>query len=90
MHEAHKRHHDSPENHDDRNENRRSQALKKDVGQRLKETVRDEEDGESQVVFLTGHREVFVKTGDLGIADVGAVQKGEEVQDTKPRDEGEV
>jgi hypothetical protein len=31
--------------------------------------------------------QVFLEAGDLGIADVGAVEEGEEVEDAEPGDE---
>lgn len=40
--------------------------------------------------MLPVHFQVFVQAGDLGVADVGAVEEGEEVEDAEPGDEREV
>lgn len=54
----------------------------------LKDRVRNKEDRKSSIVSSSRHRMAWgTKTGlqsiDLGIADVGSVKEGEEVEDTQ-------
>lgn len=55
MAQTHGSHDDAPENHDCGDEDAGLEPLQKDVGERLKESVRDEEDGERGIVVPTGH-----------------------------------
>ena len=90
MHQPHKRHDHTPEYHYYGDKNTRPHPLQQDVGDGLKQRIGDEEDCQSEVVLLAVHTQVLVQTGDLGVADVGAVEEGEEVKDAEPGDEGEV
>lgn len=80
MHQAHRRHDDAPKHHNGRNEDRRLQALEQDVGEGFETSVRDEEKRESGVVLAAGHAEVVDEAVDFGVADVGPVEEGDEVE----------
>ena len=70
--------------HDYRDKHRGPQPLQQDVGQRLEYRVRYEEDGERRVVFPRAHvMQTLLQTVDFRVADVGAVEEGEEVEDTE-------
>ena len=88
--EAHGDHDDAPEEHDDRDEDGRAQALKEDIGQRLEEGVGDEEDGEAGIVLAAGNVKGFIEVVELRVADVGPIEEGNEVQEAKPGNEAEV
>ena len=60
------------------------------MGQGFEDGVRDEEDGQGEVVLGVGHVEVRLQAFDLGIADVGAVEEGDEVEEAEPWDQAEV
>ncbi len=84
MHETHRHHADAPHQHDGRDEDGRAKTLEEDLGERLKERVGDEEDCQRNVVLGVGHLEVLLQALDLGIANVGAVEEGNEVEEAEP------
>ena len=84
MHKAHGRHDDAPENHDDGNEDGWSETLEQNLGQRLEASIGDEENGEGQVILRACQFQIFAQASDFGIADVGTVEEGGEVQETEP------
>lgn len=90
VHQAHRRHDDAPKHHNRRNENRRLQALEQDVGEGFEAGVRDEEKRKSGVVLAAGHAEVVNEAVDFGVADVGPVEEGDEVEEGQPGDDLDV
>lgn len=69
--------------HDDWDEDGWTHALEQDVGEGLKDGVGDEEDRQSGIVGSTAETEILSKSIDLGIADIGTVQEGEQIQQTE-------
>ena len=69
--------------HDDWDKNRRTKSLEQDVGDRLEHSVRDEEDGQSRIVLRGTEVQGFLQAGDLGVADVGSVKKGKQIQEAE-------
>lgn len=90
MGQSHGDHRDTPECHDDRDENAGAKALEQDIGQGFEERVRDEEDGETGVVLAACDVETRLEAIELGIADVCAVEERDEVEEAEPGDETEV
>ena len=90
MRQTHGDHTNAPEDHDDGDENARTEALEQDVGQRFEEGVGDEEDGQASVVLAAGDVEAFLEAIELGVADIGAVEEGDEVEEAEPGDQTEV
>lgn len=81
MGQTHRDHDDTPDGHYCGNENRGSEALEQDVGQGLEESVGDEEDGQTGIILTTGDFQGLLQAVELGVADVGAVEEGDEVQE---------
>lgn len=90
MGQAHGHHRYAPYCHDDRDENTGPKALEQDVGDRFKEGIGNEEDGEAGIVLTAGDVEGRFEAVELGVADVRAVEKGDEIEEAKPRDEAQV
>ena len=90
MSQSHCRHRDTPERHDDRNEDAGTKALEQDVGQGLEEGVGDEEDGEAGIVLAAGDVQGFLQAIKFGVADIGAVEEGDEVEKAEPWDQAEI
>ena len=88
--EAHGHHGDAPDGHDDGDEDAGSEAFEQDVGERFEQGVGDEEDAEAGVVLAAGHVEGFLEAVEFGVADVGAVEEGDEVEEAEPGDQAEV
>ena len=86
MRQAHRHHHNPPKHHDDGDENAGAQALEQDVGEGFEASVGDKEDGETGVVLAGGDVETLLETIEFGVADVGAVEEGDEVEETEPGD----
>lgn len=66
-----------PSQHDAGNENTWPQPLEQDIGQWLKDRVRDEEDGQCRVVLVGGHAEILGETVNFGISDIRTADKRE-------------
>ena len=90
MRQAHANHTDAPKNHNNWDENARSQALEQDVRQRLKAGVGDEKDGEAGIVLAARDVEALLEAVEFCVANVGAVEEGDEVEEAEPRDQAEV
>ena len=88
--DAHEGHDSAPSNHDGGQPDGRAEAFEEEVGRHLEDAVGEEEDGEGPVVLGAGHVEVFLQTFDLCVADVAAIEKGEEVEEGEHGDEVEV
>lgn len=71
--------HDSEKEGDGWNEPPRANGLACHVGRDLKEDVGDVEDRENDIVVVARKAEVLLETCELGVANVGAVDKAEEV-----------
>jgi hypothetical protein len=69
--------------HDDWDEDGGAEFLEQDVGERLEDGVRHEEDGKGGVVAGRAHAQVFGEAGDFGVADVGAVKEGQQVEEAE-------
>lgn len=78
-------HADTPSDHDDGQEDTRAQPLEQDIGQGFETGVRDEEDGQTGIVLAVRHVEISLQAVDFGIADVCAVEEGDQVQETQLR-----
>ena len=74
---THSHHADTPEDHNDGDEDGRAKTLEKNIGEGFGERVGDEENGEAGIVLATGDSEGFLEADDAGIADVGAVEEGD-------------
>lgn len=61
----------------------RADALEQHVGDGLKDGIRHEEDCQRGVVLPDGESELLAQAGDVGVADVGAVEEGEEVEEAE-------
>jgi hypothetical protein len=85
-HQAHERHTDAPGEHDGWDEDAGTPAFEQDLGEGFEEGVGDEEDGQGEVVLAVGHMQVGLEALDLGVADVGAVEEGDEVEEAEPGD----
>jgi hypothetical protein len=60
-----------PSQNNKRNEDTRSQPLEQNIGQGFKDRVRDEEDRKCSIILVRSHIQIFGKTRDLRISDVG-------------------
>ena len=69
--------------HNDRNKDRRSDALEQHIGKWLKHCVRDKEDGECGIVLSHGQTKVLAQPRNFGVSDVGAVEEGEKVEEAE-------
>lgn len=90
MGQAHCHHDRAPEQHDDGDEDRRAQALEQDICQWLEERVGYEEDGQASIVLAARHVQGVDQAVEFGIADVGTVEEGDEVEQAEPGDQAEV
>ena len=90
MAQAHGRHDYAPQDHDQRNENAGSKALEEHVGQGFGQCVGDEEDGQGSIVLATCHVEILLQAIQFCVADIGSVEKTDEVQQTEPWDESQI
>lgn len=76
-------HDNTPKRHDNGEEDTRTHSLEQDVGEGFESGVGHEEDGQTGVVLAARHVQVGLKAVDLGIADVGAVEEGYEVEEAE-------
>lgn len=90
MRQSHSDHHDTPENHDNRDENARSHLFEQDVGEWFEESVGNEEDGQAGVVLAGCDVNSLCEAIKFGVADVCTVEKGDEIEEAEPGDEAEV
>ena len=86
MSQPHRHHDDPPQEHDDGDEDGRPQALEQDIGQGFEERVGDEEDGQAGVVLPSRDVQRVGQAVELSVADVGAVEEGDEVEEAEPGD----
>jgi len=88
--QTHGDHDDAPNDHDGGDEDGGPEALQGDVGGRLEDGVGDEEDGQGGVVLAAGDVQGLLQAVQPGVADVGPIEKGHEVQQTEPGDQFQV
>jgi hypothetical protein len=88
--DAHEGHDGAPHEDDAGEEDARRPSLDGNVGQRLEAGVRDEEDGQGNVVVGALHVERFLHLGNTGISNVGAVQERQEIEQRQPRNQPQV
>jgi hypothetical protein len=70
--------------HDNGNQDGRLKALEQNVGKRFENGVRDEENRQCSIVPSGGHvMKIFLQSDDLGIADIGPIEKCEKVQNAE-------
>ena len=86
MRQPHRGHHNPPKHHNNRYEDTRPQPLEQDIGEGFKERVGDEENGETGIVLATCDLEGLLETVETRIADVGAVEEGDQVEQAEPGD----
>ena len=68
MCEPHGGHADTPEDHDDGDEDAGPESLEQDIGQGFGKSVRDKKDGEGAIVLATGDAEVGFEAIEAGVA----------------------
>lgn len=73
-----------------RDKNLRLGALEQHIGQRLKDRVRNEEDGERRVVLVVAHTQGLLQAFDFCVSDIGPVEKSSKIQQREPWDQTEV
>ena len=88
--DTHEGHDSAPSDHDSRQPDGRPKAFKEEIGRHLEDAVGEEEDGEGPIVLGPRHVEVLLQAFDLCVADVAAVEEGEEVEEGEHGDEVEV
>jgi hypothetical protein len=70
--------------HDDGNEDGWAEALQQDIGGRFEDRIRHEEERERSIVLAGANIiQTLLQPIDLGIANVGTIEKGEKVEDTE-------
>lgn len=84
MHQTHGDHYDAPQKHNGGQENGRPELFQQDLGQRLKERIGDEEDGQGVIVLIARHVEIFLKAIEFCVTDIRAIQEADQVQQGKP------
>ena len=72
--------------HDDGDKDGRAPSLEHDVGQGLKDGIGHEEQSQSLVVLGHSYFESVTQAGDVGIADIGSIQEGQQIQTAKLQD----
>jgi hypothetical protein len=88
--DTHEGHDDAPHEDDAGEEDAGRPSLDGDVGQRLEAGVRDEKNGQGDVVVGAMHMERLLHVGHTCVSDVGPVQEGQEVQQRKPRNQPQI
>ena len=79
-------HDDAPRRHQDTDVDRRpGKPLQQDVAGDLEQDVWNKEERKRNVVLHAGQAQVLIHAFNLGIANVGAVELGDEVQDAQHR-----
>ena len=84
--QAHGHHRDAPEYHDAWYEDARAESFEEDVCERLEERVGDEDEGEGCVGLPAGDVQGLFEPVEARVADVGAVEEGDEVEEGEPGD----
>lgn len=62
----------------------RLQLLEEYIARRFENGVADKEDRKRQIVLTRSNANILVQTHYAGIADVRAIQEGDEIQETQP------
>ena len=69
-----------PEDHNCRNKDTRSRPSENNVGDRFKDRVGNEEDGQRGVVLTVGHPEIFLQAIELCVPDIGPIQERTQIE----------
>jgi hypothetical protein len=72
LNDAHKRHDNTPRDHDCRKPDTWTKLLEEQIRGDFEGGICKEEDGETPVVLIRAHIEVLLKTFDLCVADVSS------------------
>jgi len=88
--QAHGGHDDAPDDHDGGDEDGGPETLQGDVGGRLEDGVGDEEDGQGGIVLAARDVQRLLQAVQPGVADVGPIEEGHEIQQTEPGDQFQV
>lgn len=88
--ETHTSHNATPGDHDNGKPHGRTPGLHDHVGRDLAEDVEHKEDGEADGVVGGSEVDVHGETEKVGIANVGTVKEGEQIEKGEPRDKVEV
>ena len=80
MAESHERHAKPPENHNSREEDAGLETFEKDVGERLKAGIGDEEYAQRSIILAIGQVKILLEAVDFGVTLVWSVNIGEERQ----------
>lgn len=86
----HERHHGAPSHHNSRQPPAGAELLEQEVAGDLEGGVGEEEGRQAPVVLVAAHAEVLLQALDLGVADVAAVEEGEQVQQREHGDQAQV
>lgn len=87
VNDTHQGHDDTPDEDDGGEEDARRPPLDSNVGEGLETGVRDEENGEGNVVVVALHFQGRLHLGNTSITDVCSVQERQEVQERQPWDQ---
>lgn len=87
MNQAHAHHANAPKDHDDGQEDGRSEALEQYIREWFEDGIGDEEDCKRGIVIPRSHVQILLQAGDTSITDVCAVEEGDEVEEGEPGDE---
>jgi len=78
-HDTHERHDRAPGDHDSGQPPARAQLLEEQIAGHLEGGVAEEENSQAEVVLVARHVQILLQALDLRVADVAAVEEGEEV-----------
>ncbi len=82
MSQAHGDHCGTPQYHYDGDEDAGTEAFEEDIGQGFEKGVGDEEDGQAGIVLAAGDVEAFLEAIKPGVAYVGTIEEGDQVEKT--------
>lgn len=90
--QTHGDHDNSPQYHDGGDEYRGPQPFEQDIGQGLEQGIRDEEDGDGGIVLAArlGQVQRRLEAVQAGVANVGSVEEGDQVEQAEPGDKADV
>ena len=66
--------------HDGRDKDRGPEPFEQEIGQGFEDCVSDEKDGQRCIELARGHGDVVGEVRNLCVADIGPVQKADEVE----------
>ena len=68
----------------------RSQSLQQDIGGDLEDNVRDEEYCQCGIILISRQPQIVAHVKNVGIGDIGPIEKSEEVDDAQDWNDPEV